>query len=249
MATGKLSGRVAIVTGSSRGIGRAIATTFAGEGAAVVVNHLQSPAEAAEVIAEIERSGGRAKEIQADVSREAEVNRLVAETLAAFGSVDILVNNAGLQIRAPLAELGEELWDKIMAVNLRAPFLCARAVMPPMREQGSGAIVNLASIRGLIGQGSLHYSVAKAGVITMTKCLAQELAPQVRVNAIAPGYTETRLHTNMTPEAREKVVQSTPLRRFGEPQDVANAALFLASDDAAFITGQTVVVDGGIVMH
>jgi 3-oxoacyl-[acyl-carrier protein] reductase len=242
----RLEGRVAIVTGASRGIGRGIALALADEGANVAVNFAQSRPEAEQVVAEVSSKGVRALLVQADVSTSGEVNRMVDTVLGDLGRLDILVNNAGIALRSNLWQLTEEMWDRVLAVNLKGVFLCSKAAAGPMVRRGSGRIVNISSMRAVAGSpSSMHYAAAKAGVIALTKCLAQELAPTVRVNAIAPGFIETDLHAGMTEATRREIVAGIPLKRFGLPEDVARTAVFLASDDSDFMTGHTLMVDGG----
>ncbi|MCL5961519.1 MAG: 3-oxoacyl-ACP reductase FabG [Chloroflexi bacterium] len=246
----KLQNKVALVTGGSSGIGKAITLLFAREGADLVINYAHSDREAGEVADQVRALGRRALAIRADVSDVSEVRAMVDRALADLRRVDILVNNAGITIRALLWELTEEKWDRVVDVNMKGTFLCSKAVSEVMVREGGGRIVNIASIRGIEGSNSsMHYAAAKAGVIALTKSLARELAPLVRVNAVAPGYVESALHAGMSPDARQAVIESTPLKRFGRPEDVARAVLFFASDDSDFITGQTLVVDGGRVMR
>ncbi len=242
-------GRVAVVTGSSRGIGRAIAQAFAREGCAVVVNAARSIAEARAVADAISAGGGRAVAVQADVGDPAQARDLIARALQEYGRIDVLVNNAGIVDRAGLWQIDEAGWSAMMAVHVTGPFFASRAAAEAMRAQGSGAIVNIASMRGIEpGSGPLHYNVSKAAVLMLTKCLARDLAPQVRVNAIAPGYTETGFHADRTIAEREQISARVPLGRFGRPEEVARAAVFLASDGAAYMTGHTLVLSGGVVM-
>lgn len=244
----RLRGRVAVVTGSSRGIGRAIAQAFAREGATVVLNAARSFDEARAAADAIASAGGKAVAIQADVSKPAEARRLVAEAVRALGRLDVLVNNAGISDRTALAEMDEATWRRMMDVHVTGPFFAAQAAAEPMAKQGGGVIINIASMRGIDpGTGAIHYSVSKAAVIMLTRCLARDLAPHVRVNAIAPGYTETAFHAERTIAEREAISARIPLGRFGQPEEVAKAAVFLASDDAAYVTGDTLVVSGGVV--
>lgn len=245
----RLRGRVALVTGSSRGIGRAIAQAFAREGAAVVLNAARSIADARTAAQTIGAGGGKAVAIQADVARPAEARRLVAEAVRAFGRLDILVNNAGISDRTPLREIDEETWRRMMDVHVTGPFFAAQAAAEAMAREG-GVIINIASMRGLEpGTGAVHYNVSKAAVLMLTRCLARDLAPGVRVNAIAPGYTETAFHADRSIAEREATAARIPLGRFAQPDEVAKAAVFLASDDAAYITGDTLVLSGGVVMR
>jgi 3-oxoacyl-[acyl-carrier protein] reductase len=244
---GRLRGRVALVTGSSRGIGRAIAQAFAREGAAVVLNAARSITEARAAAQAIGAGGGKAVAIQADVARPAEARRLVAEAARAFGRLDVLVNNAGSGDRTPFREMDEARWRAMMDVHLTGPVFAAQAAAEAMAEDG-GVIINIASMRGIDpGTGAVHYSVSKAAVIMLTRCLARDLAPAVRVNAIAPGYTETAFHAERTIADRQAIASRIPLGRFAQPEEVAKAAVFLASDEAAYITGDTLIVSGGVV--
>lgn len=246
----KLRGRVALVTGSSRGIGRAIAQAFAREGAAVVLNANRSIVEARAVAEAIVAGGGKAVAIQADVGRPAEARALVARAVEAFGRLDILVNNAGATGREGLWEIDEGAWTRMMAVHVTGPFFASQAAGAVMVRQGSGAIINIASMRGIDpGSGAVHYSVSKAAVLMLTKCLARDLAPHVRVNAIAPGYIETAFHAGRTIAEREQITARIPLGRFAQPEEVARAAVFLASEEAGYVTGHTLVLSGGVVMR
>lgn len=241
--------RVALVTGSSRGIGRAVAQAFAREGAAVVLNAARSIGDARTVAQAIGASGARAVAVQADVSRPAEARRLVAEAVRAFGRLDVLVNNAGFTDRTPFREIDEDVWRRMMDVHVTGPFFASQAAAEVMTAQGGGVILNVASMQGIDpGAGAVHYSVSKAAVIMLTRCLARDLAPGIRVNAIAPGYTETAFHAGRTIADREAIAARIPLGRFAQPEEVAKAAVFLASDDASYTTGHTLVVSGGVVI-
>ncbi len=245
----RLRNKVAVVTGSGRGIGRAIAQAFAREGAGVLLNAARSVAEVRAAALAITAAGGKALAVQADVGRPAEARGLIARAVEAFGRVDILVNNAGIVDRAGLWQIDEEAWSRMMAVHVTGPFFTSQAAGEIMVRQGGGVIINIASMRGIEpGSGPLHYNVSKAAVLMLTKCLARDLAPHVRVNAIAPGYTDTAFHAERTIAEREQITSRIPLGRFGQPDEVARAAVFLASDDAAYITGHTLVLSGGVVM-
>jgi 3-oxoacyl-[acyl-carrier protein] reductase len=240
-----LSNRVALVTGSTRGIGRGIAGTLAECGArvAVVGRELARSEAVAEEI-------GEARGFAADVSDPASVAKLVADVEAAFGSVDVLVNNAGLTRDNLLMRLKDEDWDAVLDANLRGPFAAIRAASRGMMKRRWGRIVNVASIVGIIGnKGQANYAASKAGLIGLTKSVAKELASRnILANAVAPGFIETDMTAAMTPEARSALTGQIPLERLGTPQDVAGIVAFLASDHAAYITGQVFVVDGGMVM-
>ena len=244
----RLRQRVAIVTGSSRGIGRAIAQAFAREGAAVVLNASQSFGEARAAAAAIAQAGGQAIAIQADIGKPAEARALITQTLEELGRVDVLVNNAGWSDRADFWQIDEARWAQMMAVHVTGPFFASRAAGEIMVRQGRGVIINIASMRGIEpGTGAPHYNVSKAAVLMLTKCLARDLAPHVRVNAIAPGYTETAFHARRTIAEREQIAAKIPIGRFSRPEEIAQVAVFLASDDAAYITGQTIIASGGVV--
>jgi 3-oxoacyl-[acyl-carrier protein] reductase len=244
----RLRQRVAIVTGSSRGIGRAIAQAFAREGAAVVLNAARSIGEARAAAAAIVNAGGKAIAIQADIGKPPEAGALVAQTVEELGRVDILVNNAGWVDRGEIWQIDEARWAHMMAVHVTGPFFASRAAGEHMVRQGRGVIVNIASMRGIEpGTGPLHYNVSKAAVLMLTKCLARDLAPHVRVNAIAPGYTETAFHAERTIAEREQIASRIPIGRFSQPEEIAQIAVFLAGDEAAYITGQTVLASGGVV--
>lgn len=244
-----LRNKVAVITGSGRGIGRAIAQAFAQEGAAVLLNAARAIEEVRAATLAITAGGGTALAAQADVGRPAEARGLIARAVEAFGRVDILVNNAGIVDRSGLWEIDEDKWARMMAVHVTGPFFASQAAGEVMVRQGGGVIINIASMRGIEpGTGPLHYNVSKAAVLMLTKCLARDLAPHVRVNAIAPGYTDTAFHAERPIAERERITAHIPLRRFAQPEEVARAAVFLASDDAAYVTGHTLVLSGGVVM-
>ena len=245
-----LDGRHALVTGASRGIGRAVALAFATEGASVALNFAGNVAAAEAVRAEIESAGGKAILVPADVSDENAVEDMVKTVTEAFGSIDILVNNAGITRDGLLLRLKEEDWDAVLNTNLKGVFLCTKAVSKFMMKKRYGRIVNMASVVGVTGNASqANYAAAKAGVIGFTKAMAKELASRgITVNAIAPGFIRSDMTDVLPDKVKEAMLAEIPLGRAGEPADVAKAALFLASDQAAYITGQVLKVDGGMVM-
>ncbi|WP_079709416.1 3-oxoacyl-[acyl-carrier-protein] reductase [Paraliobacillus ryukyuensis] len=245
-----LEKQVALVTGASRGIGRAIALELARQGASVVVNYAGNEVKAQEVVDEIEALGAKAIKFQANVSEEEEVKNLIKETVAQFGRLDILVNNAGITRDNLLMRMKENEFDEVIQTNLKGVFLTSKAVTRQMMKQRSGRIINVASVVGISGNpGQANYVAAKAGVIGMTKTAAKELASRnILVNAVAPGFIETDMTNELTDEQRESMATLIPLERLGKAEDVANVVRFLASSDAAYITGQTIQVDGGMVM-
>ena len=242
---GRLEGRAAIITGGGKGIGRSIALTFAREGANVVVADVREDV-CLGTAEEVKRSGGEALAIRADVANGNDVEKMVAETVERFGSVDILVNNAGIFGHYLTENCPEEEWDRVLRVNLKGVFYCCRAVMGHMRRQERGVIINMSSMAAKTGgiAASPPYSTSKAGVACYTWSLAKELAPHVRVNAISPGIIDTE----MTKAHPDELIERTPLKRKGTPQEVANVALFLASDESSFITGEVIDVNGGLFM-
>jgi 3-oxoacyl-[acyl-carrier protein] reductase len=247
----QLKDKVAIVTGASRGIGRGIAIELAQRGAKVVVNYNASAAPAEETVAAIKAAGGAALPVKANVSQLGEAQALIKATVDAYGRLDILVNNAGTTRDMLLAMMKEDDWDIVLATNLKSAFNCCKAALRPMMRQKYGRIVNITSVAGLAGNaGQTNYSASKAGLIGFTKSLAKEVgARNITVNAVAPGFVETDLTRNLPADLKEAATQMTPLGRWGTCEDVAYAVAFLASDEAAFITGQTLSVDGGMVMQ
>jgi 3-oxoacyl-[acyl-carrier protein] reductase len=246
----RLTGKVAIVTGSSRGIGAAIARYLAAEGAKVVLN-CHASAEAADAVAnEIRQAGGEARVIAADVSRLDEAQRLIQETVAAWQQVDSLVNNAGVTRDGLLMSMKEADWDQVLQTNLKSVFNCCKAAVRGMVRQRGGRIVNVTSVVGLVGQaGQTNYAASKAGIIGFSKSLARELGSRnITVNCVAPGYIPTALTEVLSAELKQAIVDQTPLKRMGSAEEVAAAVGFLASDEAAFITGHVLNVDGGLAM-
>lgn len=245
-----LDGKVALVTGASRGIGRAIALKLAAEGAKVAINYAGSTEKAEAVKAEIEAAGGEALLCQADVSSSEAVAAMVGAVVERFGRIDILVNNAGITRDGLLARMKDEDFHAVLKTNLGGVYVCTKAVTKLMMKQRSGRIVNMASVVGLMGNaGQSNYAAAKAGVIGFSKSMAKELASRgITVNMVAPGFIDTDMTAAMTEKAREATLAGVPLGRAGQPEDVANAVCFLVSDNASYITGQVVNVDGGMVM-
>jgi len=237
----KLAGRVALVTGAGKRLGRAVALRLAEEGADVALHYGKSAAEAREVVAEIEKLGRRAAAVSAELTNVPAIQKLVADTAAHFGRLDILINSAANFLQTKFGETPEASWDASLDTNLKAPFFCAQAAAPHLAKSGHGVIINFADIGGLLGwREFLPHSLSKAGVILMTRILAKELAPRVRVNAIAPG---TITMPGDPPEWQRDFIRRAPLQRTGTPQDIADAVIFLIS--AEFVTGHVLVVDGG----
>ena len=246
----RFEGKVAIITGAGRGIGKAIAERLASEGADVVICDVDK--EAAERAAEEIRSkySVKAIAISADVANEGDVNSMVEETIKNFGRVDFLINNAGITRDSLLLRMSEEEWDKVIAVDLKSVFLCTRAVIRHMMRQKFGRIVNISSVIGLRGNvGQANYASAKAGIIGFTKSAARELAGRnITVNAVAPGYIQTEMTERLPQEVKEEMLKQVPLGRPGLPEDVAGVVAFLCSEDASYITGEIIRVDGGMAM-
>ncbi|HEY5984407.1 MAG TPA: 3-oxoacyl-[acyl-carrier-protein] reductase [Anaerolineales bacterium] len=245
-----LKDRVALVTGAGRGIGRAIARELADRGAAVIVNYNRSAAEAEGLCKEIETAGGRARAFKADVAIAAEAQALVKFAVDTFGDLHILVNNAGITRDTLLMTMSEDDWDAVITTNLKSTFNCSKAAVKHMVRKRYGRIVNIASVAGQMGNpGQTNYSSSKAGQIGFTKSLAREIASRnITVNAIAPGFIDTEILSAMNPETLAAAIKMVPLGRKGLPEEIAYAAAFLASDQAAFITGQVLGVDGGMAM-
>ncbi|MDY7039606.1 MAG: 3-oxoacyl-[acyl-carrier-protein] reductase [Chloroflexota bacterium] len=246
-----LRDKVAVVTGSSRGIGRAIALELARRGAKVVVNYRHNEAAAREVVERIKAASGEAIAAQADVSLLSEAQNLITTALNTFGGLDILVNNAGTTRDTLIAVMKEADWDVVIDTNLKGAFNCCKAAIRPMMRKRYGRIVNITSVAGLAGNaGQTNYSAAKAGLVGFTKSLAKEVGPRnITVNAVAPGYVSTDLTADLPEDLVQKGLDMTPLGRTGTPEDIAYAVAFLVSDEASYITGQVLSVDGGLVMQ
>jgi 3-oxoacyl-[acyl-carrier protein] reductase len=246
-----LEGKIAVVTGASRGIGRAIAADLAANGATLVVNYRNNADAAEEVVAVIKRGGGTAVAVQADVSDFTASKKLIQTTLDAYGQIDILVNNAGTTRDTLLLMMKEEQWDDVLNTNLKSVFNCCKAAARPMvRRRQGGRIINIASVSGIVGQpGQANYAASKAGIIGFSKSLAKELGSRkITVNVIAPGFVLTDLTADLPDELVQKAIEHIPLGRWGEAEEVASVASFLASDKASYITGEVIQVDGGIAI-
>ena len=249
MASSKLlEGQTAVVTGASRGIGKAIAISLAKEGAEVIINYSSSPDNANKVVSEINSFGGKAYPLQADISNETSVNELIKKVLEKSNKIDVLVNNAGITKDGLLMRMKTDDWQKVLDLNLNGVFYCTRAVSRQMLKQKKGRIINITSVVGLMGNsGQANYSAAKAGVVGLTQSAAKEFASRgITVNAVAPGFISTDMTKDLNSES---ILSAIPLGRFGNPEDVAGTVRFLAADpSASYITGQTIQVDGGMVM-
>lgn len=245
-----LSGKIAVITGAGRGIGRAIALQFAGYGAKVVVNYRNSITQVEELLTEIKNAGGEAIAVRADISREEEAKNLLNEAVKQYGRVDILVNNAGITKDNLLMRMTEEEFDSVLNINLKGTFFCLKHAATIMLKQRSGKIINISSVVGITGNiGQTNYAASKAGVIGMTKSAARELASRgITVNAVAPGFIRTDMTDMLSDKVKEATIANIPLKRYGTVEEVAGAVSFLASEAANYITGQVLQVDGGMVM-
>ena len=245
-----LKGKTAIITGAARGIGKAIALKLASFGANIVINDIVSSVDADETAKQLEALGCKTLVYKCDVRNYDEVSEMVKATIEKFGSVDILVNNAGITRDNLIMRMDEKDFDDVIAINLKGAFNCIKAVTRPMMKQRSGAIINMASVVGVMGNaGQANYCASKAGLIGLTKSTARELASRgIRANAIAPGFIESAMTDKLSDEVKEQYFKSIPLARFGKTDDIANTAAFLASDMASYITGQVINIDGGLLM-
>lgn len=250
MSNLELEGKIALVTGGSRGIGRATCLALAREGASVVVNYARDADAAEEVVAQIGAAGGTALSCRADVADSGQAFALIDQAYERFGGLHILVNNAGITKDGLVLRMGQEDWQAVIQTNLTGSFNCIQAAAKKMIKQKEGVIINLSSVVGLTGNaGQANYSAAKAGLIGLTKTVARELAPRnIRVNAIAPGFIATEMTASLSDELKAETAARIPLARFGGPEEVAEAIAWLASDKAAYITGQVLVIDGGLAM-
>jgi len=247
----KLKGKVALITGAGRGIGKAIALEFAREGASIVVNYSKSKKEADETVNEINKLGPKAISVRADVSKKDEVENMFESSLKEFKRIDILVNNAGIISVAAIEKITEEDWNRLIDVNLKGVFLCSQAASKIMMRQKTGKIINISSIYGSIfgAQYVMPYCASKAGVANLTKSLALALAPHVQVNSVSPGNIDTDMTRHAGEEFLKKVINNTPMKRLGKPEEIAKVAVFLASNDSDFITGQNIVIDGDLSLE
>jgi 3-oxoacyl-[acyl-carrier protein] reductase len=247
---GRLDNRVALVTGGSRGIGRAIALRLAQDGAHVMISYRTRTPEAQEVVNGIKKAGRQSAAFQSDVSVYAQAKEIIEKIVKDFKRLDILINNAGITKDGLLLRMGEEDWDSVINTNLKSVFNYAKAALHPMMSQKSGKIVNLTSIAGVTGNaGQTNYAASKAGIIGFTKSLAKEVGSRnIQVNAVAPGFVETEMTAKLTEAQRQKLAENIPLKRTATPEDIAGVVNFLASPDSDYITGQVICVDGGLAM-
>ena len=245
-----LSGKVALVTGASRGIGKACALYLAELGAKVAINYSRSSEQADQVVAQIKEMGGEAIAIRADVSKQAEVETMVDETIKSLGGLDILINNAGVTKDTLLIRMKEEDWDQVLDINLKGAFLVTKAAAKYMMKKRQGKIINISSVIGVSGNaGQANYAASKAGIIGFSKSIAKELAPRgILVNIIAPGFIDTDMTDVLNDQVKEAILSKIPLGRYGDPEDIAYLVGFLSSDQSQYITGQVIHVDGGMVM-
>lgn len=245
-----LDGKIAVVTGASRGIGRQIALTMAAEGATVIVNYNGSAAKAEEVVTEICEAGGQAEAVRCNVADYAKTEEMMKNIIANYKKIDILVNNAGITKDNLLMKMSEEEFDAVIDINLKGAFNCTKHVSRQMLKQRGGRIINISSVSGVAGNaGQANYCASKAGIIGLTKSVARELGSRgITVNAIAPGFIDTEMTAVLSDEVKKTMGEQIPLKRFGKTEDIAAAAVFLASDRAAYITGQVLCVDGGMTM-
>ncbi len=251
----RLKDKVALVTGSSRGIGKAVAVELAGEGAKVAINYLEdnegvNRSDADEVVEEIKKLKTDAVVVQANITDINQVNKMVKDVVDKLGKIDILVNNAGINKDATLKNLDKETWDNVISVNLNGVFNCTKAVLNFMTEAGSGRIINISSVVGQIGGfGVSNYAASKAGIIGFTKSIAREVANKnITVNAVAPGFIDTDMLKSISDKHKESILKQIPVGRWGRPEEIGSLVIFLASDDAAYITGQTININGGYYM-
>jgi len=244
-----LKGKTAVITGAGQGIGKSIALAFARQGANIVVSDVQE-ITAAQVVTEIEALGVKALAVACDVRQSVQCEALVDKAIETFGQIDIFVNNAGVTKDGLMMRMKEEDWDFVIAINLKGVFNCSKAVIRPMMKQRSGRIINISSVVGLMGNaGQANYSASKAGVIGLTKTMAKEFGSRgINVNAICPGFIQTAMTDKLSDDAKKQLAEVIPFKKLGTADDVANAALFLASDLASYITGETIRVDGGMAM-
>ena len=243
--------KVAIITGGATGIGLAISQQLAKDGFIIVVNYHASMDAANKLVSDIKTAGGQALAVQANVSKVAEAEALIQTTVNSFGRLDVLVNNAGITDDTLMLRMNETQFDRVIETNLKGVWAMCKFALKPLMQTGQGRIINIASVAGMMGNvGQANYAAAKAGVIGLTKTLAREMASRsLTVNVVAPGFIETRMTAGLSPQIKEAAINMIPLKRFGQPEDIAHMVSFLASNKAQYITGQTFVVDGGMTMY